>query len=291
MFYGYSTATIAVVKTTGASSATQTNIELKDPFGDTDIDDTSANGLAYLSLLLATPGEHVALVRSAAIVEIGVVNGAGTSGNGFVDVTFNSAITPTAGDQFVYANAVTDATLGGTDYNKWLVGYLDATKSASVHGIAESSNPNWSSYENTSGGRFSVALQKLMDQKVMNRGGQKVDRMLMDQGVMRDVLEGQAAARRYTASDTYDLDSSFKSKGVRVLDSQLVPPGMVGRYASKAFRKKLLNEKPDEQGSPDLFSIDKVQDRGLLQASLDFFPLHAVTNRAAMSIATGLTQQ
>ena len=289
-FYGNSTGTVAVVLTTQGAGAAQLNLPLKDPFGSTAIDDTSANGLAYLSGLFR-PGERVALVRSAAIIEIGLVNGAGSSGNGFLDVTFNASCTPTAGDQIVFANAVTDATLAGTDYNKWVVGYLDATMSASVHGMATSSIPGWASYQDTAGGRWSMAKQKKMAQAIMNNGGGKADRMLIDQGVERDVLAGESAARRYAPSDAYDLDGTFKGKGLQVLSSRLTPPGMVGMYANKSWTKKLLNEKPAEQGGPDLFSIDKVQDRGLLQASIDFIYLRAVTNRANMGIATGLTQQ
>lgn len=289
-FYGYSTATVAVIKTTAGAGATQTDLALKDPFGDTGIDDTSANGLAYLSGLFR-PGQHVALVRSAAIVEIGVVIGAGSSGNGFVAITFNASCTPTAGDQIVVAAAVTDATLAGTSYNKGLVGFLDATQSASVHGIATSSVAGWASYIDSSGGRWSVAKQKKMLQRIQNEGGVKGNRMLLDQGVERDIEAGESAARRYAPSDSYDLDAEFKAKKMRVLSSRLTPPGVVGIYNDRAWQKKQLNDKPAEQGGPDLFDLDKVQDRGLQQASLDFILLLATTNRAGMGIAVGLTQQ
>ena len=289
-FYGYTTATVAVVLTTQGAGATTANIPLKDPYGDTGIDDTSTNGLAYLSGLFRT-NQRIALVRSAAIIEIGQVTGAGSGGSGTIAVTWNASCTPTAGDQIVFANAVTDATLAGTDYNKWVVGYLDATQSSSVHGMATSSIPGWASNLDTAGGRWSVARQKKAAQQCMNNGGVKVDRMLMDQGVGRDVVAGESAARRYSPSDVYDLDADFKAKGVKVLSSRLTPPGMVGMYGNKCWTKKLLNEKPPEQGGPDLFSIDKVQDRGLLQASIDFIYFRAVTNRAGMFLALGNTQQ
>jgi hypothetical protein len=95
-FYGFTTGTVAVVKTTESSGASQANLALKDPFGNSSIDDTSANGLAYLTSLFPI-GERIALVRSAAIIEIGVVTGAGSSGDGFLAVTFNASCTPTAG--------------------------------------------------------------------------------------------------------------------------------------------------------------------------------------------------
>jgi hypothetical protein len=289
-FYGYSTATVAVVATTQGAGATTANIPLKDPYGDTGIDDTSANGLAYLSGLFRV-GQRIALVRSAAIVEIGEVTGAGSGGSGTIAVTWNASCTPTADDQIVFANAVTDATLGGTNYNKGLVGFLDATQSASVHGIATSSVPGWASYIDSSGGRWSVAKQKKMIQTIMNNGGVKANRMLLDQGVMRDIEAGESAARRYAPGDVYDLDAEFKAKSVKVLSSRLTPPGVVGMYNDKSWTKKLLNDKPAEQGGPDLFDLDKVQDRGLIQASLDFILMLSTTNRAGMGIAVGLTQQ
>jgi hypothetical protein len=62
-------------------------------------------------------------------------------------------------------------------------------------------------------------------------------------------------------------------------------------WNNKAFTKKFFNDLPPEQGGPDLFDTDKVQDRGLVQASLDFIMLRACTNRGGMAVATGLTEQ
>lgn len=289
-FHGYSTASVALVKTTQGAGATTANIPLKDPFGDSGIDSTSANGLAYLNQFFPI-GEKIALVRAAAIVEIGTVTGLGSGGNGTIAVTWNASCTPTADDIIVFANAVTDATLGGTDYLKWVTGFLDCTKSASLHGMATASIPGWASYQESAGGRFSVAKQKRMAQELMNRGGVKPDRMMIAQGVERDINSGESAARRYAPGDAYDLDSSFKAKGLKVLSSELVPPGQVGMWKSSAFTQKFLNAKPDEQGGPDLFSTDKVENRGLMQASLDFIYLRACTSRAALAISSGNSEQ
>lgn len=289
-FYGYTTATVAVVKTTESAGASQANLALKDPFGNTSIDDSSANGLAYLSSLIPA-GEVIALVRSTAIVEIGTVTGAGSSGNGFLAVTFNASCTPTAGDLIVFANAVTDATIAGTDYNKWPVGLLDATGSVSVHGMSSASIPGWASYSDTGTGRWSVARQKKMTQKIMSGGGIKADRLLIAEGVERDIEAGESAARRYTSGDSYDLDATFKAKGFKVLTSPLVPPGVVAMWGNSAYTKKFLNDKPAEEGGPDMFDVDKAQDRSIMQASLDFIYYRAVVNRAGMGVALTNAEQ
>lgn len=289
-FYGFTTGALAVVKTTGSGSATQTDIALKDPFGTTIVGSTSANQLAYLSGLFR-PGEGVALVRSAAIVEFGTVIGAGSSGDGFLNVTFNASCTPTAGDLIVVANAVTDATLAGTDYNKWTVGLLDAVSSASVHGLATSTSANWASYADTTGGRWSYAKQQKMINQLMNNGGVTMNRMVMAQGVFRDVVAGEGSALRYGTGDTFDFDWSFKAKQTKILSSRLSPPGTIFGWNNKVYTKKMLSDKPPAEGGPDIFSVDKVQDRGLVQASLNFIYFRVCTNRAGMGYASNLTEQ
>jgi len=289
-FYGFSTGTLAIVKTTQGASATQTDLPLKDAFGTTLVGSTSANQLAYLSGLFR-PGEGVALVRSGSIVEFGTVIGAGTSGNGFINVTFNASCTPTAGDLIVIANAVTDATLAGTDYNKWCVGLFDATTSASVHGLATSTAANWASYQDSTGGRWSFAKQQKMINQLMNNGGVTMDRMVMSQGVWRDVVAGEGTALRYGNGDTFDYDWSFRAKGTKIMSSRLSPPGTIFGWNKKVFTKKMLSDKPPAEGGPDIFSVDKVQDRSLVQASLNFIYFRACTNRAGMGVATGLTEQ
>ncbi len=122
--YGQSTGAIAVVKTTGSSSATQV-VPLKNAFnsstwvagGDAGVQDT------YLSGLIRT-GNHLALIRSGSLVEFGTVTASpsASSGVGYVDVTFTSAITPTVGDLIVFANADGDSTITGTDYNNVPIG-------------------------------------------------------------------------------------------------------------------------------------------------------------------------
>lgn len=287
--YGFTTGTIAVVAATGASSATQTNIQLKNAFGTSLIAGSSAAEREYISQLLR-PGEGVALIRGGNLVEFGTYNGKGTSGDGYADITFTSAITPTLDDLLVKANAVTDATISATDVNRWPVGLFDATTSASVHGLATSSAPNWASYQDSTGGRWSYAKQEKMFNEIFNRGGVQADRIIWSQGVRRDVIAGERAALRYESS-AFDFDGKFKTTGIKYLTSRLAPVGTVFAYANDVYRKRLLSDKPAPDGTPSMFSLDKVQDRNSMAASIDFMYFRCVNNRGGMAVATGLTEQ
>jgi hypothetical protein len=96
---------------------------------DTGIQDT------YLSNLFPV-NNRIALIRAGAIVEFGTVTAApsATSGIGYIDVTFTSSITPTAGDLVVSANADGDVTITGTDYNNWPEGWTSILLSDSCEG-------------------------------------------------------------------------------------------------------------------------------------------------------------
>ena len=287
--YGFSTGTIAVVETTGGASATQTDIAVKDAFGTSLVAGSDTNGAAYLNGLLRA-GEGVAIIRSGSLVEFGTFNGTGTSGNGYYDITFTSSITPTAGDLIVKANAVTDATITATDRNRWPIGLFDATTSASVHGLATSSAPNWASYQDTTGGRWSYAKQEKAINQVSNNGGVKANRIIWSQGVRRDVIAGERAALRYESS-SFDFDGKFGTQGIQYRTSRLAPTGTVFGYNNQVYTKRVLSEKPPMEGGPGLFSFDKVQDRGSQAASLNFIYWRCVNNRAGMFVATSLTEQ
>ncbi len=290
--YGFSTGTVAVVKTTGSSSATQV-VPLKNAYGTTLVAGGTTSQDTYLSYLFrGTP--EIALIRSGSIVEFGNVTASPSAslGVGYIDVTFNSAITPTANDLVVMANAVTDATLTGTDQNRWPVGFFDALTSASVHGLATTTASNWAAgYANTSGGRMSYAVQEAMIDGLWNNGGVKMNRVIYSQGVRRDIIAGERAAKRYDNTSDFDWNGEIGTDGVKYMTSVLAPPGMFIGWNNEVYTKKMLSDKPDYEAGPDIFSMDKVQDRGAFAASLDFIYARIVTNRAGMGYASGLTEQ
>jgi hypothetical protein len=289
--YGFSTATVAVVSATGSAGATQNGIGLKNAFGSTLIPGSATADKTYLSSLFRV-GEGVALIRAGAIIEFGSVTASPSAGSGvgFIDVLFNSSITPTLNDLIVFANAVTDATLTGTDQNRWCVGLLDMLTSASVHGLATASAGNWAAgYTNTNGGRMSFAVQEAMVNGIWNNGGMKMDRAILSQGVRRDLISGERAALRYD-STKFNLNGDIGADGIKYMTSVLAPPGFFIGWASDAVGKKVLSDKPDYEGGPQMFELDKVQDRGAYAASYNFIYAKICSNRAGMGYASSLTE-
>lgn len=290
--YGFSTGTIWKVQTTGSSGTVHTSIAIKDAFGSTLIDGgTTAEDEYQTSLLRA--GEGVAFIRSGSITEFGLVvaspGAAGTAGT--VDITTNGTMTPTADDIILKANAVTGATLSETDQNRWPVGLLDALTSASVHGLATSTNANWAAgHAGTSGGRMDWARHEKMANDLQNLGGVKMNRVVYAQGVRRDIIAGEAAAKRYD-SGQFDWDNDFGKRGIKFFTSRLVPPGFYIGTNNEVYRKKAMSDKPAMAGGPDIFSLDKIEGRGGFAASFDFVYLRAVNNRRGMGYESGLTEQ
>lgn len=290
--YGFSTGTVAVVSTTNGASATQTDIVLKNSFGTTTLPGTSTAGKVYNTNLFRV-GEPVALVRGSTVQDFGVVvaspAASGTAGN--IDVTFNGSVTPTVGDLLVYASAVTDTALTGTDTNRWPVGILDMLLSSSVHGLATTSAAEWTAgYANTAGGRMSYQVQEAMANAIDNFSGSEMNRVIYSQGVRRDMIAGERAALRYDNSSQMDWNGEVGTKGVKYFTSLLVPPGMFIGYNNDAIGKKVLSDKPDYEGGPDIFSLDKVQDKGAVTASFDFIYARICNSRRGIGYASSLTE-
>jgi len=290
--YGFSTGTVAVVKTTNGAGATQTDIELKNSFGTTTLPGTSAAGLVYNTNLFRV-GEPVCLVRGSTVQDFGLVvaspAASGTAGN--IDVTFNGSVTPTVGDLLVYASAVTDTALTGTDTNRWPVGVLDMLLSTSVHGLSSATEAEWTrAYANTSGGRMSYQVQEAMANAIDNFSGAEMNRVIYSQGVRRDMIAGERAALRWDSSSSMDWNGEVGTKGIKYFTSVLAPPGMFIGYNNDAIGKKMLSDKPDYEGGPDIFSLDKVQDKGAFAASFDFIYARICNNRRGMGYASDLTE-
>ena len=290
--YGFSTGTVWKVQTTGSSGTVHTSIAIKDAFGSTLIDGGTTAEDEYQTGLLRA-GEGVAFIRSGSITEFGLVvaspGAAGTAGT--VDITTNATMTPTADDIILKANAVTGATLSETDQNRWPIGLLDALTSSSVHGLATSTVADWAAGNaGTSGGRMDWARHEKMANNLQNLGGVKMNRVVYAQGVRRDIIAGEAAAKRYD-SGQFDWDNDFGKRGIKFFTSRLVPPGFYIGLNNEVYRKKAMSDKPAMQGGPDIFSLDKIEGRGGFAASFDFVYLRAVNNRRGMGYESGLTEQ
>lgn len=293
--YGTSTGTVAVVDTT-ATVTTNTNVLLKQAFGSSLIGNTNAtattNQLTYLAQLFRAVGEVIAPLSSSDVV----TNGQGTivsctNSTGSINVTTPGSAAFTAGNPLVYFNSVTDVTKAGTELNLWPVGLLDATQSATVHGLATTTAPNWASYTDTSGGRFGFIKLRKGQQYINNYGGTEPDTLILANGVLNDATAAERAARIYPGVSMFDLDGNLKAKGIDIRTSLLAPPGIAFLYDSDAYTKLELGDLPSEDGGPDLFDIDKLPNQNIWAASLNYAYLRAVLNRAAISCFSSLTEQ
>lgn len=291
--YGTTAGTVAVVKTTGGASATQV-VALKNAYGSATLcPGGTTDQDTYLSSLIRS-GEHIALIRAAAIVEFGTVTASpsASSGVGFVDVTFTSSITPTVGDLVVFANADSDATIAGTDVNNWTWGFTDALLSSSVLGLTTASKAAWAAGSAVSTSqRLSFQVKEKMINDCWNAGGVQINRFIVAQGVRRDAIAGERGARRYDSAEQ-DIEGDLKAgSGQKYFTSQLAIPGaMIGWY-DQAYSKVELSDLPEDGGGKGIFKLDKVQGKSQIAASYDYFFARLPTSRAAMGYASNLTSQ
>ena len=285
-FYGLSTGVVAVNQTNATATSGQA-YTIADAFNQSGIDDA-----AYLASLFEV-GQGVALIRSDALVTnaIGTVT-AVSAATPSITVTWAGSVDADVGDLIVYANAVTDATITATDYNRWPVGLLDACTSTSVHSLSSASFPLWDvGFEDTTGGRLSFVRLKSLRQGIFNNGDGKLTDVIWANGVENDVEAGERAALRYASSMSMDLDAKVRSKGVQFRTSALVPPGLCFGYDKSAFGKFSLHDKPAKEGAVDWASMDKAENRNALLASIDFSYARVVRSRAKIGYLSGLTEQ
>lgn len=288
--YGFTTGTVSVVKTTGSSGTTHT-VALKNAFGSTTVPGGTTTQDTYLSNLFRA-GEGIAFIRSSSLVEFGTVTASPSvaSGVGFIDITTNGTMTPTAGDLILYANAVTDATLTATDQNNWQPGWLDMLTSSSLHGLATSSASNWqTAWANTAGGRMAWETQEQMANRIWNKGGVKMNKVIYSQGVRRNIIAGERAAIRWEGSN-FDWDADFGTKGFKYMTSQLALPGFFIGWNDQCVSRKYLSDKPDYDAGPSIFTIDKLQDRSAWAAAYDFFLMRICDSRAGTAYSSNLTE-
>jgi hypothetical protein len=294
--YGYSTGTIANVDTT-ATVTTNTNVLLKQAFGSSLIGNTNAtattNQLTYLAQLFRSTGDIIGPIHSADVVTNGQASiVSATNSTGSINVTTaGGSSTWTGGDAIVFFNSVIDKTVAGTELNLWPSGLLDITQSASLHGLATTTAPNWASLTDTSGGRFGFIKLRKGQQYINNYGGTEPDTLILSNGVLNDATAAERAARIYPGVSMFDLDGNLKAKGIEIRTSLLAPPGLAFLYDSEVVTKLELGDLPSEDGGPDLFEIDKLPNQNIWAASLNYAYLRACTNRAAVVCYSGLSEQ
>lgn len=264
-FYGFSTGYLARVDDGGGALTSDTShtVSLKDGYGVAGIDDA-----AYIGAMFKV-GDFVALIDSGSLVTnaIGEVTAVSTT-TPSIDVTWNGSADPDDGDYVVKANSLENTTITGTDYNRGLVGILDAMTSTSVHSLSSSSVANWDvAYSDTSSGRFSGIKLHRAKQEIMNEGGGKGNLVIWSQGIERDVLLQSQAAVRFDTPFELEIDGSTKSRGVKFFTSRRVPPGYAFVMDRKSMRRMTLIPKP---GTPAWGDGDKLENQNGFVFSLDW---------------------
>jgi hypothetical protein len=293
--YGTSTGAQAVIKTTLGAGTVQNGIQLQNgynsstfvPGGDGGPQDT------YLSAIFRV-GEHVAIIRTGALVEFGAVTASPSAGSGigFIDVTFNSSITPTAGDILVMAMADGDNTITGTDWNNAAIGFTDILTAASVLGVTTASFPAWTPGSKvTTTQRLAYQVKERMINDCWNAGGVQINRFIVAQGVRRDAIAGELGARRYDSAEM-DIEGDLNAgKGQQYFTSQLALPNTLIGWYDKALSKIELSDLPEDGASKSIMQLDKVQGKSQIAAAYNYFFQRIPSSRAATGYATSLSSQ
>jgi hypothetical protein len=244
MVYGTSVGTIALTDTDIAGASTATLV-LKDGYGKTDIDTA-----AYLADKFRA-GEFYALVDGSTLVTNGIfsVDASGVDAtNGQIDVTFQGNVTESDNNlKIVYANNLENTTLsGGTDYNRGLVGFVDVLTTAAVSGLT---HDNWDvSFEDTTGGRLDSSRLRKCFQTISNYSNKTPNRLLLAQGVERDLVLQERSLVRYGSPMGMELDGSVKMKGLEVIAPRNMLPKHAIMYNTSVYKKVALLPKPQGQG-------------------------------------------
>ena len=291
--YGFSTGTVALVD--GVSTGTaNVVINLKAGFGSTLIGSSNAAATTrqkkYLAQLFRG-FDSIGILRAGSLI----TNGQGTitatsDTNGTITATFPGAITTADGDAIVFFNTVNGTTEASTEQNLWVNGLLDVTQSASLHGLATSSAPNWASYTDSSGGYYSFLKHRAGEQYINNFGGTEPDTLLISNGALNAATSAERSARIYPGTSMFDLDGNLSKKGVTINTTVLVPPGTAFLYDSEVYTRGELGDLPSDEGSPDLFEFDKLPNVSQWAASLLYAYYRSCTNRAGVVAYTGLTE-
>lgn len=291
-FYGVSTGIIC--ETTTVATQSSGTYALNDGFGQSGIDDTE-----YLAQFFAV-GDWVSLVRGGVLVTnaIGEVTAVSTSG---LAISWIGSVTSAAGDNVVFANAypqsATATLAAATEYNKAPFGLLDFFTATTVHNLSGSIYDTWNvAGADATGGYITGTRIKKAEHRIKNKGGDKLDTLILAQGVSRALFQQTTAAVQYADPLGMEILGSVKTKSIKQIDDDpLCPPGYAFGMNRKGFVKKWnITEVPDEnaksvEDSP-LATVDKLEGVSGHVLSLDFLYNFVCTKRADGYMWSGLTE-
>lgn len=294
MFYGTSTGIVALVSGNPAAAATHT-LTLRDAFGVAELDNA-----AYLAGMFPV-GEGVCLVRAGALVAnaFGQVTAYSLSA-GTVDVdwaTYNGGnnVDPADGDGIVFFNAVNNATIDGSDYNRWNVGLLDGFETDSVHGVSKTTYPTTGPalWDKTTGGGFGFVKIKKMKQALENLGDTTLRRVIMANGVENDMQARERGALIWSTSGQMNLDANVTAKGVSFDTSRFTPPTVAMGLGADALGKSVLTDRPDEEELIDFGSakLHKAEDKSAVKGGVDIISANIIRARPRLAGYAALDEQ
>lgn len=285
-FYGFSTGVRA--KVDASSGAGPLVITLKDAYGVAGLGSSEASGPYYVARLFHVD-DWIACVRAGALVanSFGRITAVDAE-NKQITVTYSSVPTLAANDSIVYANSLENTTLEGTDYNKGLSGWLEAVSAVSLQGISSATYPSWApGYADTDARRFTNMDIRRMKQAIRNTGGGTLNYIRWSEGVGNDLFDQMQAALRLSSLRDMELDGNVKAEGIDISSSRHTPPGMVFGADKASIRKMVLLPKP---GRPAWDDLEKVQDRSMYVASIDYPCQMVWLNRGNLAYATNKTE-
>lgn len=190
----------------------------------------------------------------------------------------------------VLANSIDNT---ADDYNKgFAANMIDILTAASLHSYATATEPEWAAgFTDTTGGRFTgPRLMKAKDE-IANLSPFEADRVIIAQGVHRDVVSNYQGSLRFMNPMAMQIDGDIKADGVQFKTSRRVPPGSVWVFASEALGR--FFGKPDVEGQLSGVSygdLDESEDYDRLNGEVDWVGNLACTSRRAFAYFRGLTE-
>lgn len=276
MSYGFSTGVLAQcdLNISGASTGT---ITLKNAYGQSWISGATTAQKRYLSNLFRI-GDKITGVHTAAKVFGATITDRDVDA-GTIDVTYESSTTVNqTGIMLVHNNSL-DSSLGGSSYNRGLIGLLEILFGVSVQNLT---HDNWTPTSvDTTAGRFNGMKIHKARQEQHNEGDSSPDTLLMSQGIERDMVVQQSAAVRFSSTFNMEVDGSVKARGLTIKSTRRVPPGLASLYAKKHRKRGALIPNPTDR--PAWGDGQKVPHRSLFEFPMDLPCFHVTTNRKAFS--------
>lgn len=239
-FYGSASGVLALTDTAIPAGATTAVLSLRAAYANTALNDP-----AYVTRLFKAQdttgrsGDTIALVNGGTMVANSyarVTSKDPVAGTLTVAFIGNVAAVSTVGLKVVKANSLGRAGIQHTDFGRGLTGMHDMLFGASLHGL---SHQNWTlAYSDNTASRFSGEKLHRADDELQNQGGEKAEKVIIDQGVERDLINNYKTAVRFTDGPFgLEIDGSVKSKGRTFYSSRRVPAGWVVPMSKTAIKK------------------------------------------------------